>query len=272
MPVIVAVGCLLSLPFLPAVGDDGGHAGGQRGRESAVAPDGAQTSNVSLSMEDLGGFTENATGSQVSFTRLSDGWHTGTATERYARPALSLIKLYIADYVLRYGRPTDKLAAVEMIRSSDDDLADELWERYPRAIDVTARDYGLLSTRSDEKWGYSVTSTYDVVSFIRQKLETDRMSPILTAMIQADDYAADGYPQDFGTAVLPGAVGTKWGWSNDHLLHSSVTFGDDFVAAAAVYGSAEDLTALVDTQLDGLVREDADGAARISGHRLEIDG
>ncbi|MCX7542335.1 hypothetical protein OS128_05340 [Corynebacterium sp. P5848] len=225
---------------------------------------------MSFESEDLGDFTANATGSQVSFTRLSDGWHTGTATERYARPALSLIKLYIADYVLRYGDPEDKLAAVEMIRSSDDELADELWERYPRAIDVTAKHYGLLSTRSDERWGYSVTSTYDVVSFIQQKLATDRMSPILTAMTQSDEYAADGYPQDFGTAVLPGAVGTKWGWSNDYSLHSSVTFGENYVAAAAVAGSAEELTALVEAQLNRFVRGDAESAATITGRRLEV--
>lgn len=264
VPVFVAVGCLFSLPFFPA--DGPGVDSDAANRSTTVV--GRESSNVKLSREDLGGFTENATGSQVSFTRLSDGWHTGTATERYARPALSLIKLYIADYVLRYGNPADKLDAVEMIRSSDDYLADELWERYPRAIDVTARDYGLLSTRSDEQWGYSVTSTYDVVSFIRQKLENDRMSPILTAMSQSDEIAADGYPQDFGTAVLPGATGTKWGWSNDYSLHSSVTFGDDFVAAAAVAGSAEDLTALVERQLYALARNGAKNSAGSSGHRL----
>ena len=260
-PVVVAVCCLLSLPFLPVSGGEGSSGVGPTVRGPGESPTGTQASNVSLSGEDLGDFTANATGSQVSFTRLSDGWHTGTATERYARPALSLIKLYIADYVLRYGSPADKLAAVEMIRSSDDDLADELWDRYPRAIDVTARNYGLLSTRSDERWGYSVTSTYDAVSFIQQKLETDSMSPILTAMIQSDQFAADGYPQDFGTAVLPGAVGTKWGWSNDYSLHSSVTFGEDFVAAAAVTGSAEDLTALVEAQLYGLVSDHTGGPA-----------
>lgn len=272
-PVIVAVSCILSLPFLPVVVDDGDSGVGVTPRVPTASPVGTRASGVSLSSEDLGEFTANATGSQVSFTRLSDGWHTGTATERFARPALSLIKLYIADYVLRYGLPEDKPAAVEMIRSSDDDLADELWDRYPRAIDVTAKNYGLLSTRSDEeRWGYSVTSTYDVVSFIQQKLETDPMSPILTAMTQSDEFAADGYPQDFGTAVLPGAVGTKWGWSNDYSLHSSVTFGRDFVAAAAVTGSADDLTALVEAQLGGLVGERSGSVPPPPGRRLEAGG
>ena len=34
-----------------------------------------------------------------------------------------------------------------------------------------------------------------------------------------------------------------------------MTFGEDFVAAAAVTGSAEDLTTLVEAQLHGLVSE-----------------
>lgn len=197
----------------------------------------------------LKGFVSNSTGSQLSYTRLPDGYHVGTATERFARPALSLIKLYIADYVLEHGTVKQQAQAIEMIKASDDETAEKLYEAYPQAIDDVADKYGLLSTRSNESWGYSVTSTYDVVLFIIEKLKTDPDSPLLDAMRHPDAVAADGYPQDFGTSVLPGVRGSKWGWSNDLELHSSVSFGDNYVVAAAVTGSADDLTRLVVNQM-----------------------
>lgn len=207
-----------------------------------------------VDFDDYANFVENPTGSQISFTRLSDGFHSGSATERYPRPALSLIKLYIADYVLEHGTPEEREAALEMIRSSSDEQAEQLFEKYPDSIDAVAKRYGLWSTRaSAEGWGYSVTSMYDVVKYVKTKKETEPGSPILTAMKEAHKTAEDGYAQDFGTSVLPGAIGTKWGWSNDLVLHSSVSFGDDYVVAAAVLGSAEDLTALVEHRVKPLL-------------------
>lgn len=197
----------------------------------------------------LQGFVKNSTGSQVTYLRLSDGYHTGTATERFARPALSLIKLYIADYVIKHGTMKEKYEALNMVRSSNDAYAEELYSRYPDSIEETAKEYGLYSTRGDEMWGYSVTSTYDVVKFISELIKEDPTNPILVAMADANPVAADGYQQNFGTSVLPGVIGTKWGWSNDLALHSSVSFGEDFVVAAAVTGSASDLTSLVKEQL-----------------------
>ncbi|MBV7301935.1 hypothetical protein [Corynebacterium sp. TAE3-ERU2] len=200
-------------------------------------------------------FGTHAAGSQVSFVRLSDGEHHGTANERFARPALSLIKLYIADYVLDHGSATERKQALTMVRDSSDSIAAALYESYPEAIDTTATRYDLQSTRANSKWGYSVTSTYDVCFFLAQKLEEDPNSPLLRAMRTAKPVAADGYKQNFGTSTLPGAEGSKWGWSNSRTLHSSVSFGEDYVAAAAIAGSAEDLTDLVEQQLAGLVPE-----------------
>lgn len=200
----------------------------------------------------MGEFVQYSTGSQVTYVRLTDGFHAGTATERFARPALSLIKLYIADYVLEHGTLKEQFEAIAMISSSDDTSAEELHQKYPEAIEETAEKYGLLSTRSHERWGYSVTSTYDAVTFIAALLDEDPTHPILVAMAGSDEVAADGYEQDFGTAVLPGVIGTKWGWSDDRQLHSSVSFGTDFVVAAAVTGSAKELTRLVEHQLDEL--------------------
>lgn len=100
-----------------------------------------------------------------------------------------------------------------------------------------------------------MTSTYDLVKFVSALIIDDPDSPILEAMRNASAVAADGYPQDWGTAVLDEAEGSKWGWSDDLMLHSSVTFGEDYVVAAAVTGSKEDLTQLVENQLGEVVSQ-----------------
>lgn len=254
IPVVAVLGGERSTP----AGDSSAAGTGGGGRTvldvpEADAPESTEwTPDTSVSEDEMDVFVENSTGSQVTFVRLSDGFHAGTATERFTRPALSLSKLYIADHVLTHGTEEEIYQAIEMIRSSDNSTADELYERYPESIEATAEEYGLLSTRSAEHWGYSTTSTYDVVTFIAALMEKSMTHPILVAMAASEDVAADGYEQDFGTAVLPGALGTKWGWSDDRQLHSSVTFGEDWVAAAAVTGSADDLTSLVEHQIEDL--------------------
>ncbi|OAH32173.1 hypothetical protein AYJ05_12440 [Corynebacterium stationis] len=189
--------------------------------------------------------------SQLTYIRLSDGMHLGSANERFARPALSLSKLYIADYVIDEGTGSEKYDALQMISNSDDGIAEELFAIYPESIDEVAKKYGLYSTDAGEYWGRSVTSTYDVVKFIQALKDADPLHPILVAMSQPDEIAADGYEQDFGTAVLKNVIGAKWGWSNDRDIHASVSFGDNFIVAASVTGSARDLTKLVRTQLSG---------------------
>ncbi len=210
---------------------------------------------VTVAGPDLDSFVENSTGSQVSFYRISDGYRTGTATERFARPALSLIKLYIAAYVIEHGTLAEQYDAITMISSSSDKVAGQLYRAYPDSIDEVAEEYGLLSTRAADRWGFSVTSTWDAVNFIAQLLEEDPTHPILVAMAEATPIAADGYGQDFGTSVLPGVIGTKWGWSDKRDLHSSVSFGENFVVAAAVTGTADDLTDLVEFQLKDEIEE-----------------
>ncbi|MGP6174967.1 hypothetical protein [Corynebacterium sp. A21] len=229
-------------------------------RATLTIPDELKGAAPAMPTAEVGGgdvtgeFLQNATGSQLTYISLSEDLHAGTATERFARPALSLIKLYLADYVLEHGTVDEQFDAISMVSSSSNETADVLHEKYPEAIEETAFKYGLLSTRSHERWGYSVTSTYDVVRFIAALMEKNMTHPILVAMAGADDVATDGYRQNFGTAVLPGVIGTKWGWSDDRELHSSVSFGEDFVVAAAVTGSAEDLTSLVEHQRDNLPR------------------
>ena len=46
-------------------------------------------------------------------------------------------------------------------------------------------------------------------------------------------------------------MGSKWGWSNDKSINSSVSFGKNFVAAASINGSADDLTDYVKSEING---------------------
>ena len=162
---------------------------------------------------------------------------------------MSIAKLYIADYVLQHGERSDRQRVVTMLETSDDAIADELFNTYPESIDDVAERYNLHSTSGNGYWGTSVTSTYDIVSFIAQKRATDPESPLFTGMIHAEKIAADGYRQDFGTSILPNVLGSKWGWSSEGELHSSVSFGADFIIAAAITGDAHQLSGFVTRQM-----------------------
>lgn len=196
-------------------------------------------------------YEENWDGAQATFINLETGEITGTATQRFARPALSLIKLYLANYVLDHGKPQEATSALEMVRDSSDRTAEKLFRKYPDAIDHVAEEYGLSSTKSGDRWGVSRTSTYDVAMFIAALRQDNPAHPILLAMATADSVAADGYAQDFGTVELDGEIGSKWAWSDARDLHASVSYGDGWVAAAAVNGTADELTEFVDAQLAG---------------------
>lgn len=193
-------------------------------------------------------FAESLQGSQFTLYRFSDNTKLGSTSDRLARPALSLAKLFIAEYVLENGTAADEELVEAMITESSDAAADQLWAQYPESIDEVAEEYRLFSTRAGQRWGFSVTSTYDVVSFIAQLKDDNPRHPLLEMMKNTVPVAADGYEQDFGTAKLPGVQGSKWGWSDDRTLHSSVSFGKDFVAAAAITGSADELSATVEKQ------------------------
>lgn len=180
---------------------------------------------------------------QISFSGPF-GVRIGSANEHESRTAMSIIKLFLAEHVVREGTPEDRDAAIEMIRASDDATADLLQAKYPEAIATTIAAFGLVDTYAPGYWGLATTSTYDMVTYLATKKRTDPRSPVLTAMASAYDVAADGYAQNFGTARLPGVVGTKWGWTNDRSsAHASASFGPDFVVAVSTYGSAEQLSA-----------------------------
>ena len=196
-------------------------------------------------------FLEGDEGHSITYIRLHDGMHMGSASEHEPRPALSLIKLYIATYVMEKGEYEDKYEALDMIASSSDESAEELFDKYPDSIDTIADEFNLESTKAGEQWGYSQTSTYDVASFISQLIDRDETHPVLVAMAHADPISEDGYRQDYGTAKLSNVVGSKWGWSNDKSINSSVSFGENFVAAASITGSSDDLTDYVKDEVTG---------------------
>lgn len=181
----------------------------------------------------------------ITITRTSSGTTYGTTNQDESRPALSLTKLLLADYVLRFGDGSaeDRDRCERMVRTSDNLAADEIDDKYPMAIDAIAQEFELPGTARGGYWGDSVTSTLDVVRFLELTKRRDRGSAILTWMATASPVMAEGVPQDFGTVHVRNATGTKWGISNDHTIAASASYGCDFSVAAMTFGSTEDNTA-----------------------------
>jgi len=180
---------------------------------------------------------------QISFQSTLTGHHVGTANEHESRPGLSLVKMYIADYVFEHGTPEDQAKATQMLRFSDDNIASELYAKYPNSINDRAAKYHLADTHGAAHWGNSTTSTADSVAYLEVKKRENPFGPVLTALASASPVAADGYEQDYGTATLPGVLGTKWGWSDDRRsVNASASFGPFFSVSASTYGPSQQLT------------------------------
>jgi hypothetical protein len=189
-----------------------------------------------------------STRTSVSYQSLIPSVRFGSENEHEARPGLSIMKLYLAEYALRHGNASewDRSLAEQMIRFSDDHAADLIDAEYPEAIDSVSNEFGLDSTWSSGYWGTSLTSTADVAKFLAAKLTADANSPILSWMTNAGKVAADGTVQNWGTANLPGVIGTKWGWtdgSDPGLEVASASFGPGFVIVSMTFGSAQDQNA-----------------------------
>ncbi|MBJ8340263.1 hypothetical protein JGU71_15335 [Antrihabitans sp. YC3-6] len=182
----------------------------------------------------------------ITVIDLRTGSITRTPNASEPRPALSMVKLYIADYALRHGdRSITDLDLVEqMIRYSDDFSASQLESKYPTAIDATAAEFRLTDTTAGPDWGTSYTTTDDVANFLRAKLRSDRGSPIFPLMATADRVASDGTIQDWGTSTVPAVTGSKWGWSDmGSPMVASASVGPGFVVAATTFGPGDIQTA-----------------------------
>ena len=165
----------------------------------------------------------------------------GSPNAGESRPALSEIKLYMADWVLTRGDGSarDRVLCERMIRASDDAAAQELWAKYgPVTVSSPAAHYGLTATRPGAAWGTSRTSAADLTRFLDAKRTGDPDSPILRWMRDADPVAADGTRQNWGTSRYTGVQGSKWGWSSyGPSVVASASFGRDFSFAAITYGT-----------------------------------
>ena len=157
-------------------------------------------------------------------------------------PALSLAKLYLAYGVLTAGDPADRGAVTHMIRTSDDLTASRLSAKHPTAIADTINRFGLRQSHAGPDWGFGVTTTDDVVQFLTAVRDDPTAAPIVDAMATASPVAADGYHQNYGTAALPGAWATKFGWSDDGTVNATGTYGNGWTAAARTYGPPDQLT------------------------------
>ncbi|WP_107659122.1 hypothetical protein [Nocardia suismassiliense] len=181
----------------------------------------------------------------LSFRTVAGGSDWSTPNEHESRAALSLVKLYLADYALRHGDGAehDRELAEQMIRYSDDGAASAIEAKYPQAIDAVAAEYELSDTQSFGEWGLAATSTADVADFLIGKLRTDPGSPIFEWMAAAGATAADGTEQDWGTARWPFVRGTKWGWSDIGPPDvASASYGTGFVVVAHTHGTAAEQT------------------------------
>lgn len=186
---------------------------------------GAVPQRTSVSVIDVGGrLTSSPSGSQP-------------------RSSLSLSKLYLGYWVLHHGDMADKGTVHEMIRSSHDGIATTLDRKYPHAISTVIREFGLADSVYRGFWGTTLTSTNDVARFVHAIRFDPIALPLIDGMNRPAAIAADGYPQNFGTATLPGVMGTKFGWADARNAHATVSFGADFVIAAHTEGSANDHTA-----------------------------
>lgn len=168
-----------------------------------------------------------------------NGAWTGSPDAHQQRRALSLSKLYLGYWVLRYGAPHEKAQVERMIAVSSDSIAGTLDRAHPQAIDAVARQFGLANTYRNGRWGATRTSAYDVAKFVSMIKSDPVAQPIIRGMRYAAPVAQDGFRQDYGTSRLPGAEGTKYGWAGDRRsATATVSFGPGWVAAALTYGDA----------------------------------
>ncbi|AKK10108.1 hypothetical protein [Corynebacterium uterequi] len=169
---------------------------------------------------------------------FEDGRTSLTANAHESRSGLSLVKLYLGYWVLQHGSLHDKARVSEMIRVSHDGIATELDRRYPQAIPSVMRDFQLRDSYYSGYWGSSTTSAYDVARFVTAIRYEPLAAPIIDGMVRAAPIAADGYAQNYGTSTIPGAQGTKFGWSDERTTNATVSFGPGWVIATHTWGSA----------------------------------
>ncbi len=209
-------------------------------------------------------------GADISFTlldrktgqQISDG-------DGAPFPIASVVKLFIADDLLLQAAqgqtqltPDDRQALDVMLRSSDDNAAENFWNRYGGSAIITrvVDRYGLGSTSApyDGHWWNTMSTTVDLVKYYSMLLDGSGGLPPQQANIMISDLAqstptgVDGYPQRFGIpdGLFAESVAVKQGWmccwNGANWLHMSTgVIGPDrrYVMAIVSLQPVDDATA-----------------------------
>ena len=184
-------------------------------------------------------------------------------------PIASVAKLFIADDLLlqeAMGQarlsPADRAALDVMLRSSDDNAAEDFWNRNGGNAIITrvAQRYGLTGTTApyDGRWCNTLSTTSDLVRYYYMLLDgsgglpADRANIILSNLAQSTPTGVDGYSQRFGIPdglyAAPVAVKQGWMccWNGPNWMHMSTgAIGGDrrYVMAVGSLQPNDDLTA-----------------------------
>ncbi len=146
-------------------------------------------------------------------------------------PIASVAKLFIADDALLQEAkgqttltPADHAELDVMLRSSDDNAANDFWNRGGGSaiISRVAARYGLSSTTTpyDGQWWNTMSTTADLVRYYdmlldgRGGLPPERAQIIVSNLAQSTPTGIDGYPQRFGIpdGLYGEPVAVKQGW------------------------------------------------------------
>ncbi len=183
-------------------------------------------------------------GADISVTVLDRNTGQTISSGNDALPIASVAKLFIADDLLLQESkgqtqlsPTDRQALDVMLRSSDDNAAENFWNRSGGSAiisRVTAR-YGLGATKApyNGRW-FNTTSTptdlvhyYDMLLNGTGGLPPEQASVIMSNLAQSTPNGIDGYPQRFGIPdglyAEPVAVKQGWMccWNGGNWMHMS---------------------------------------------------
>lgn len=184
-------------------------------------------------------------------------------------PIASVVKLFIADdLLLQEARgqirlsPADRSAFEVMLRSSDDNAAEDFWNRGGGSAVITrvAQRYGLTGTIApyDGRWFNTLSTTRDLVRYYDMLLDgsgglpADRANIIVANLALSTPTGVDGYSQRFGIPDglnnTPVAVKQGWMccWNGGNWMHMSTgVVGADrrFVVAIGSLQPSDDNTA-----------------------------
>jgi hypothetical protein len=208
-------------------------------------------------------------GADISMVLLDRNTHQIISNGNTTTLAIaSVAKLFIADDLLMQEAKgqtqlttADRAALDTMLRSSDDDAAEDFWNRGGGSDIITrvAARYGLRSTASpsDGRWWNTVSSAADLVRYYDMLLDgsgglpPERANVILSDLSQSTPTGIDGYPQRFGIpdGLFAEPVAVKQGWmccvGEDWMLLSTGVIGADrrYVMAVGSMQPTDDDTA-----------------------------